>query len=145
MNRYILGIGVVGLFSLFLSCERNEEISKSIEEGTFIGTFTVEYFVEMREGWSSSGTTTLELKNGKYTYTSDIPPKLCVGNYSISDDKIVFEYDRPSSPDDYQVSPYFDIGLILDGVYDYAFDGKRMSFSIIKYNSGYYAYNFEKQ
>ena len=145
MNRYIVVIGVIGFFSLFLSCDRHKEMPKPIEEGTFTGTFTVEYFVEIREGWSSSGTTTLELKNGKYTYTSEIPPKLCVGNYSITNDKIVFEYERePSYPDLSQVPPYFDVGLIPNGVYDYAFDGKKLSFSVTKI-LGRYEYNFEKQ
>ena len=48
-------------------------------EGIYFGTITVEYPVDiMREGWNNSGTVTLELKNGKYIYTSDIPPMSCL-------------------------------------------------------------------
>ena len=131
---------------VFTSCNsKSEEIFKPIEEGVYFGTFTVEYFVDMREGWSSSGTTTLELKNGKYTYTSDIPPKLCSGNYSINNDKIIFESDRTWYPDLNNVPPYFDINLILAGEYDYTFTGKRLKFSAMKNDVGHYEYDFEKQ
>ena len=118
---------------------------RSNMEGTYTGTFTVDYFMNMREGWSSIGTVTLELMNGKYTYTSDIPPKLYTGNYSISNDKIIFDYDKsPEYPGLHVVSPYFDINLILNGEYDYTFDGKRLKFSATKNYDGYYEYDLVK-
>ena len=100
----------------------------------------------MREGWSSSGTTTLELKNGKYTYISDIPPKICSGNYLISKDKIIFVSDKGIEYTDLNiVSPYFDINLILAGEYDYTFNGKQLKFTAIKDYVGHYEYDFRKQ
>jgi hypothetical protein len=145
MNK-IFRIGVIGLFSLFLSCNKSEEVSKPLEEGVYFGIFSVEYFVDMREGWSNNGTVTLELKNGKYTYTSDVPPMLCSGNYSVRNDKIVFKTDnRTKEPDLQIVSPYFDVNLILDGEYDYIFDGKRLKFSTAKDYAGHYEFNLEKQ
>ena len=132
---------------VFTSCDSKiEEIYKPIEEGIYSGTFMVEYFVDMREGWSSSGTTTLELKNGKYTYTSDVPPKLCSGNYSISNDRIIFDKDRRTEyPDLNNVPPYFDVNLWLNGEYDYTFDGKKLKFSVSKNEVGRYEYDFKKQ
>ena len=145
MNK-IIKVGIIGLFSLFHGCNKSEEISKPIEEGIYSGTFTVEYFVDMREGWSSSGTATLEIKNGKYTYISDIPPKLCSGNYSISNDKIIFDSDKGTDyPDLNIVSAYFDTNLILTGEYDYTFNGNRLKFSAIKNYVGLYEYDFGKQ
>jgi len=136
----------LGMF-LAVSCEKREQNSTDkVTFGSYCGTFTVEYFVNMREGWSSNGQVTLELKGGKYTYTSDIPPKLCSGNYSIRNDKILFEYDSgPSNPDLNLVSPYFDVGLILDGEYNFAIDGNRLIFSATKDYLGHYEYNLEKQ
>ena len=117
-----------------------------IDDGIYSGTFTVEYFMVMREGWSNSGTVTLELKNGKYTYTSDVPPILFSGTYSISNGKIIFDRDiEPEYSDLYKVSPYFDINLWLNGEYDYIFDGKRLKFSATKGYDGHYEYNLEKQ
>ena len=119
-------------------------------EGIYFGTFTVEYPVDiMREGWNNSGTVTLELKDGKYTYTSDMPPKSCSGTYSINNDKIIFYRDRGAEyPDLYIVPPYFDINLWLNGEYDYTFDGEKLKFSATKDYAGtgkvgYYEYGFE--
>ena len=148
MNKiFKIGIGIIGIFTLFLSCDKSE-LPKPIEEGTYFGTFTVKYseFADIREGWSSSGTVTLELKGGKYTYNSDIPPKLCSGNYSVSDNNIIFEYDAgPSYPDLYQVPPCFDVKLILAGEYAYTFDGKKLNFSATKDYMGDYKYKLKKQ
>jgi len=141
-NKVILNISGK---SIIYEYQSEEVTSLPIEEDIYSGTFTVEYFVDMREGWSSSGTVMLELKNGKYTYTSDIPPKLSSGSYSISNDKIIFDRDRgPEYPDLHIVPPYCDINLIPDGEYDYTFDGKRLKFSANKIYAGYYEYNLEK-
>jgi len=132
MNK-IFKIGLIGVFSLFFSCNGN--ISLPIEEGIYFGTFAVEHYDSYAPtDWSSKGTVTLELKNGRYTYNSDIPPKLCSGNYSIINDKIVF--DREGGTEG--VSPYFDICLRLDGEYDYTFNGKRLKFSAIRHCNGNY-------
>ena len=137
----------IGLTFAFSSCEDKKEKKEThITFGTYYGTFTVEYLVDMREGWSSNGQVTLELKDGKYTYTSDIPPKLCSGNYSISNDKLLFEYESvPNYPDLNLVPPYFDIGLIPNGEYDFTFVGNKLIFSAMKDHLGHYEYSLKKQ
>ena len=148
MNK-IFKIGIIGLFSLLFSCDKS---SKSIEEGIYSGIFTVEYPLDIvREGWNNSGTITLELKDGKYTYTSDVPPKLFFGTYSISNNKIKFVRDRGiDDPDLSEVPAYFDTNLILYGEYDYTLDEKTLKFSADKYYAGtgkvgHYEYDFIKQ
>ena len=134
----------LGVF-LTVSCEKSENVNAELD-GNYYGFFTVEYFMDMREGWSSSGTITLELKKGKYIYNSDVPPMSCSGNYSISNGKIIFEYDPgPFHPDLYLAPPYYDVNLILNREYDYTLDGKRLKFSKSEIHEGYYEYQLEKK
>ena len=134
MNK-ILKIGVIGLFSLFLSCDKSGEISKSLEEGTYSGIFTVTYSSGKR-----TGETTLKLENGKYICTSNSGriPAGGSGNYSINNKKITFNDVNFWTAD-------FDWNLILSGEYDYTFDGKRLVFSANKNEVGNYKYDLKKQ
>jgi len=130
----ILKIGVIGYFLLFLSCNRNDEISKPIEEGTYSGTFTVIYSSGKR-----TGTTTLSLENGKYICTgnSDRIPAGGSGDYSIKDNKITFN-------DVNFWTAEFDWNLILKGEYNYRFNGKELTISASKNEVGYYEYDLKK-
>ena len=137
---------------VFTSCNSKGATDEGGEDGIYTGTFTVEYPVDiMREGWNNNGTVTLELKNGKYIYTSDIPPKSCSGTYSKSNDKIIFDRDRGIEyPDLHIVPPNFDINLWLNGEYEYSFDRNRLKFSTSKDYAdtgkvGYYEYDLIKQ
>ena len=115
--------------------------------GRYSGSFNVEYFEGMREDWTDSGTVTLELKNGKYVYDSDIPPTSSSGNYSITNDKIVFKKEPVIVPPGlYLAPPDFDTNLWLNGEYDFTFDDKMLKFSATKYGNGvgHYQYDLEK-
>jgi len=128
-------IGVIGLSLLFLSCDKKEEISKPIEEGTYSGTFTVTY-----SSGKKFGTTTIKLENGEYICTSnpDRIPAGGSGNYSVHKNKIIFNDVNFWTAD-------FDWNLILSGEYDYTFDGKKLKISANKNDVGYYEYDLKKQ
>jgi len=131
---------------LFISCGKTSEemevvVSMPVKEDTYSGTFTVKYFVAMPESWGSgSGKTTLVLQDGKFTCTGNpgFIPAGGSGTYSINDDKIVFVDENFWTAD-------FDWNLILNGEYDFKFDGKRLKISANKNNVGYYEYVLEKQ
>jgi len=111
-------------------------------EGAYSGTFTVTYFKEMPQSWvgSGSGQTTLELKDGKYTCAGnpDRVPAGGSGNYTVSENIIVFEETSPWSCD-------FDPGLILEGVYSYTFNGKELKLSKVYEGYASYEYVFVKE
>ena len=130
--------GVIGLFVLFLSCNKSGKFSSSIEEGIYYGTLTVEYFGDMppKSWWrGGSGEMTLELADGRFSciYSSGIPGG-GLGNYSTNDNKIIFNEEHVWTAD-------FDGGLILNGEYNFTFDGKRLKFS--KSYDGYSRYKYE--
>jgi len=134
MNR-IFRIWIIGVFSLLLGCNKSEDISKSYEEGIYSGTFTVTYSSE-----KLTGAATLTLESGKYICTgnSNRIPAGGSGNYSIDGSKITFEDVNSWTAD-------FDGNLILNGEYDYEFDGQALKISAIKNGVGYYEYDLKKQ
>ena len=127
---------------MFTSCDKSEFVGGvELEEGIYSGTFTVKYFVEMPQSWGrGSGATTIELKDGKYTCTGNTNriPAGGGGTYSIKDNKIIFEDKHGWTAD-------FDGNLILNGEYDYKFDGKRLKISANKNDEGHYEYDLKKQ
>ena len=130
---------------MFTGCGKesigSEEISKPIEESIYSGTFTVKYFVDMPESWGrENGTTTLELKDGKFISTgnSNRIPAGGSGNYSIINDKIIFQDVNAWTAD-------FDWNLILHGEYNFSFDGRRLKISANKNDVGYYEYDLKKK
>lgn len=128
-------IGVILFSLLFLSCDQDDEASKFIETGTYIGSFTVVYGSEKK-----SGTTMLKLENGKYTSSGnpDRIPAGGSGSYSIKDNKIIFSDENFWTAD-------FDGNLILSGEYTYTFNGKKLKISANKNDVGYYEYDLSKQ
>lgn len=137
MNK-IFKIGVIGLISLLLSCDKNEGISKSIEDGVYSGTFTVS--TVSYSSFKQSGATTITLKKGKYACAgnSNRVPAGGSGNFSINENKITFTDENFWYAD-------FDWNLILNGTYDYTFDGKNLKISASKNEMGYYEYDLKKQ
>ena len=109
--------------------------SKKIEEGTYTGIFTVAY-----PTGTHTGKTTLELQNSKYTCEGNANriPAGGSGAYAIDTDKITFHDENIWTAD-------FDWNLILNGTYDYSFDGKKLKISIKKNNVGYYEYDLIKK
>ena len=102
-----------------------EEGRKESIEGIFSGIITVEYANDMGSWWNGgSGTTTIEFMDGKYScsgYSNNIPGGGS-GTYSIQGEKIIFV-------DNNGWFANFDWGLILNGEYDFTFDGKKLKFS----------------
>jgi hypothetical protein len=132
--KKFLKIGLIGLSLLFFSCDKNDT-NVTVEEGVYSGTFSVKY-----SGGSNSGITTLELKNGKFTCTAGTNrfPAGGSGNYTVKNDKIIFEDVNFWTAD-------FDWNLILNGEYDYTINGKKLKFSADKNDVGNYVYDLEKQ
>jgi len=130
MNK-IFRIGVIGLFSLFLSCSKNEEISKFPENGTFSGVYTWTYKIltdEQTMSWSwvsSERKFTLELKNGTYTCGGNdkgLSSSYGTGTFSVEKDKIIFN-------DEVARIALYSWDWILGGKYNFTFDGKKLQFS----------------
>ena len=129
--------GVIGLSLLLFSCSKNEaieEVSVPLEEGIYTGTYTVKRFAGMPgEYWGPGNwTTTLILNNGKYTITTGGS-----GNYSINNGKIIFEDENVWTCD-------FDSNLILNGVYEYTFDGRKLKI-LQRFDFAHYVYDLKKE
>jgi hypothetical protein len=123
------------IFSIaFLSgCDKDD---LDVKEGTYKGTFTVTY----RSGTPQTGQTTLELKDGKYSCSgnSNRIPAGGSGTYSFDNGKITFS-------DENFWTAEFDWNLILNGQYDYTFNGKKLKISADKNSVGHYEYDLEKE
>jgi hypothetical protein len=128
--RNVIAIAIcLASMTMFSSCEKdskNPPEPSSVEEGVYVGTYTT---TNLYRGFSWTGTPTIELKKGKYTYKNLWDSKYYTsgsGNYSINDGKIIF--DLISYP-----IPKESIGvieeLLLKGEYDYTLDGKKLTFS----------------
>ena len=105
---------------IFLSCEKEETISKQIPDGTYIGTFQREIV------WSKSdpASVTLTFNKNNWSGSSDTEkyPALCHGTYSINSDTIFFENECVWTAE-------FDQTLILSGKYILTKNGKTIEFS----------------
>ena len=99
---------------LLFGCKKENDLQ--IQQGTYKGTFTVTY-----ESGTHTGQTTVELKDGRYTCLANVNriPAGGSGKYSIDKKSITF-YDENFW------TAEFDGGLILNGNYDYTFDGKNL-------------------
>ena len=136
-------VNVIFINDVQVYCHHGNEGEYRNMEGIYSGTFTVRYISDVPEWWYwdfESGETTLELKNGKYTCEGN-PDRIPVGgsgNYSINHQKIIFEDENFWTAD-------FDWNLILNGEYEYTFDGRRLKFSAFKNDVGYYEYDLKKE
>jgi len=128
MNK-IFRFGVIGLFLLFFSCDKYEYI-----EGTYSGTFTATY-----NSVTYSGATIVKLENGKYTCAGnpDRIPAGGSGTYSIKGNKITFRDENVWTAE-------FNWRLILNGEYNFTFDGKKLKISI-GFDEAHYEYDLKKQ
>ena len=132
MKTFKLTLLVLTIIALMAGHKKN---TKKMEEGTYRGRFKVVYPTGTR-----SGKTTLELQNSKYTCKGNANriPAGGSGAYSINSAKVTF-YDENIWTAD------FDWHLILNGEYDYSFDGKNLKISAHKNGVGYYEYNLTKK
>jgi hypothetical protein len=105
-----------------------------IFDGTYTGTFIVQYSLSTK-----TGPVTLELNNGKHICSgnNDRIPAGGSGTFSTKNGKITFIDKMAWSAD-------FDHYLVLNGQYNYSFDGKKLTISVAKNNVGQYEYKFDK-
>jgi hypothetical protein len=137
MKRIVLMIIPVLIYGIvFTSCSSKlESEEQELIEGKFSGEFTVKRFAGMpgyHWGSGNSWTATLVFNNGKYTITTGGS-----GNYSISNGKIIFE-------DENAWTSNFDSNLILNGIYEYTFDGKKLTISQ-RFDFAHYVYDLKKE
>lgn len=118
---------------LLLACEVEK---LNLTDGTYKGTFTVTYSTG-----TQTGQTTLELKNGVFTCTGN-PNRIPAGGsgtFFVNKRIITFSDKNFWTAD-------FDWNLILNGDYNYSFNGSKLQ--LTKSSNGgtaYYEYDLEKQ
>lgn len=130
--KYLL-LAVLFLPFLMGCSKQNSDIVPT--DGKFKGTFTVTYRNDRK-----SGETTLVFENGRYSCSGnpDRIPAGGSGTYSIDNGKITFVEESFWTAD-------FDWNLILEGQYDYQFDGKNLIIYADKNDVGRYEYRLVKQ
>lgn len=124
MKKLLLILALV-LAAAFSSCSELPAENKPLEEAVYSGIFTVTYKSDGWGGGKHSGATTVVLSDGKYTCyvgNTDGIPAGGSGSYTVEEGKIIFN-------DENCWLAYFDWGLILNGEYDFAFNGKRLKIS----------------
>lgn len=133
MNKLLIHIILLLITIAISSCKKDNNDNFT---GTFIGTFTVKY-----SNQTLSGSTTVNLlDNGQYA---------CIGNTNYvpagGSGTFIKTRSKISFNDINYWTANFDGNLILNGEYDYSFDGKNLKISAIKNNVGLYEYNLIKQ
>jgi hypothetical protein len=132
MKKPVLAMIIFSLTIFLSSCDKTD---RGIKEGIYKGIFSAV---------NSSGTekwqTTIELNNGKYFCLSDSNemPACGSGTYTFDKKKIIFN-------DENFWTANFDWNLILNGEYQYTFDGEKLEISSDKKKVGKYVYYLEKQ
>ena len=130
---------LAAVFLIATSCnKKNQEPS----EGSYSGTFTVEYNGNPPFGSATteSGPVTLHLlENNNFHCTSnpDRYPAGGAGSYSVNNNEINFEDQGIWTAD-------FDWNLILNDAYSYTFDGENLKIWAEKNNVGTYTYELIK-
>ncbi|WP_137404574.1 hypothetical protein [Echinicola rosea] len=132
MRSRIIIFAIISIGALLWGCQVD---GIEVKDGIYKGTFTVTY-----SSGTQTGRTTLELKDGRFSCSgnSDRIPAGGSGTFSADNNKITFNDENPWTAD-------FDWGLILSGVYDYTFDGKKLLISSNNNGVGQYKYDLEKQ
>lgn len=130
--KHILKSIILLIFSGMFSCQKN--INK-ITDGTYTGRFTVYYNSGIK-----TGITSVEFKKGRFVCkgNTDRIPAGGSGSFSIEENKIKFNDENFWTAD-------FDWNLVLDGTYNYSFNGKKLLFSANKNNVGTYKYDLTRQ
>ncbi|SKB83233.1 hypothetical protein SAMN05660841_02576 [Sphingobacterium nematocida] len=129
--KKITHLSTICLIALFLfSCKKD---NLQIKEGSYKGTFTVIY-----SSGTHSGSTTVELKNGRFSCAgnSNKIPAGASGSYTIDKNVITFSDENPHTAE-------FDWGLILNGRYDYTFDGTNLNLERVSDGIGKYTYRLK--
>lgn len=133
MKTFKLTLLTLTMITFIVNCKKDNH---QIDKGTYTGTFKVVY-----SSSTQTGTVTVELKSSnKYSCTgnSNYIPAGGSGDYTIDSDKINFK-------DEHAHTANFDWNLILNGQYNYSFDGKHLKMWADKNNVGRYEYDLDKQ
>ena len=126
MKRFLIfALIYVGLFT---SC--NEEDFGPNDEGIYSGTVSVTYFEDKQ---TFSGKATIRLMDGKFACGQELRGG-GAGDYSINNNKIIFKSEERAWTCD------FDHNLILNGKYNYTFNGKNLKISK-RNDHAYYEYD----
>lgn len=129
----LLFVIIFSIVTLLLACE---EEKLNLADGTYKGTFTVTY-----SSGTQTGQTTLEIKNGVFTCTGNSSriPAGGSGAFSVNKRTIAFSDKNFWTAD-------FDWNLILNGDYNYTFNGSKLKLTKSSNGgTGYYEYDLEKQ
>jgi hypothetical protein len=126
----LLSLAVFGI----LGCQCDDDLSKNPMVGTYTGIFTANY-----SSGEQSGEVTLKLQEGRYTCIGnpDRIPAGGRGTYTVEEDKIIFIDENVWTAD-------FDWNLILNGEYDYTFDGHKLIIWKDTNDQSTYRYELEK-
>ena len=126
----LLSLAVFGI----LGCQCDDDHGKNPMVGTYTGIFTVIY-----SSGEQSGEVTLKLQEGRYTCIGnpDRIPAGGRGTYTVEEDKIIFIDENVWTAD-------FDWNLILNGEYDYTFDGQKLIIWKEINDQSTYRYELEK-
>jgi hypothetical protein len=98
-------------------------------DGAYVGTYTQ---TNLTNDMSVKTIPTIELKNGKYTFEGifcDTPNDNGFGNFTIKGNKIIFELTGYYLPVDLLVVEGYYNHWLLEGEYEYRFDGNKLTFS----------------
>ena len=130
MNRIVLIMFPALICGIVLTSCSTENLLDDFEiEGTYVGSYTT---TNLNRDFSWITAPTIELKEGKFTYNKT--PESAIyqnvyGTYSINKKKIIFDLKNYDFP-------WLDIlyiegatTLLLEGEYNYRFDGKKLIFS----------------
>ncbi len=117
------------------ACNDKDKIDDTNLNGTYTGTFTVQY----SNGNSYSNPVTVTLNHNQYTCSSaeNRIPAGGSGGYYLEGGKIVFLDENIWTAD-------FDWNLILSGEYDLKFAENRLEISAMKNGVGFYQYKLQK-
>ncbi len=120
------------LLTLVFSCSSE---NKPIEDGIYSGTFKVEY-----SNGFQTGATVLEFNADRYLChgNQNRIPAGGSGTFMADDDQIVFQDESFWTAD-------FDWNLILNGTYDYEFDGSNLKIWAAKNDVGIYSFVLVKK
>lgn len=132
MTTRTVGVVAVLAMGLLHGCRKDESrLGLGVYKGTFKVTYTTAAY---------TGPVSLVLNQGRFICigTEDRMPPSGEGTYTIGGGKIEFKDEIGRTAD-------FDWNLVLHGVYDYAYDGRKLIISASKNGLGFYEYHLERE
>jgi len=131
---------------LIVTDDEQKVEDRKILNGTYTGIFTVKYGLEI-----ITNPVTLKFTNGNFTCSGNqnTIPAGGIGTFYTRYGRITFyatyAVGAVGSVDSVDTCPaFFDINLILHGVYDYSLTGNKLLISTARSYTTYYEYNLEK-